>query len=125
MKRFMIGQFDRFDIKKQDRDFREYFFGIEVNQMESYFKALNEVNDNYKVLFEHKSHLISDTELEECYQWIGELVGNNYTKSGWYYDKIIYNETWTNRVESWRKDTRANGFKAYTIRWRSSKVAWR
>ena len=42
--------------------------------MELYFKTLNEVNDNYKVLFEHKSHLISDIELEECYQWIGELV---------------------------------------------------
>jgi sugar phosphate isomerase/epimerase len=44
--------------------------------MEAYFKALNGVNDKYKVLFEHKSHLISDVELEECYQWIGELVGN-------------------------------------------------
>lgn len=42
--------------------------------MESYFKVLNEVNDNYKVLFEHKSHLISDVELEECYQWTSELV---------------------------------------------------
>ncbi|MCB2297882.1 TIM barrel protein [Clostridium tagluense] len=44
--------------------------------MESYFKILNEVNNNYKVLFEHKSHLISDAELEECYQWIGELVNS-------------------------------------------------
>lgn len=42
--------------------------------MESYFKALNEVNDTYKVLFEHKSHLISDVELEECYQWTYELI---------------------------------------------------
>lgn len=42
--------------------------------MESYFKALNEVNDSYKVLFEHKSYLISDVELEECYQWVHELV---------------------------------------------------
>ena len=42
--------------------------------MEAYFKVLNDVNDNYKVLFEHKSHLISDVELEECYQWIDELV---------------------------------------------------
>ena len=42
--------------------------------MEPYFKVLNEVNDNYKVLFEHKSHLISDVELEACYQWIGGLV---------------------------------------------------
>lgn len=42
--------------------------------MESYFETLNKVNSNYKVLFEHKSHLITDEELEECYQWIGELV---------------------------------------------------
>ena len=42
--------------------------------IELYFKTLNEVNHNYKVLFEHKSHLVSDVELEECYQWIGELV---------------------------------------------------
>lgn len=42
--------------------------------MKAYFKILNEVNDNYKVLFEHKSQLISDVELEECYQWIEELV---------------------------------------------------
>jgi sugar phosphate isomerase/epimerase len=42
--------------------------------MKRYFKTLNEVNDNYKVLFEHKSHLISDVELEECYQWIDEIV---------------------------------------------------
>jgi sugar phosphate isomerase/epimerase len=42
--------------------------------MKVYFKALNEENKEYKVLFEHKSHLISDEELEECYQWIDELV---------------------------------------------------
>ena len=42
--------------------------------MEPYFKIMNEENNNYKVLFEHKSHLISDLELEECYQWIGQLV---------------------------------------------------
>jgi sugar phosphate isomerase/epimerase len=42
--------------------------------MEAYFKILNGVNDTYKVLFEHKSYLISDEELEECYQWISRLV---------------------------------------------------
>lgn len=42
--------------------------------MKTYFKLLNDENNNYKVLFEHKSHLINDLELEECYQWIGELV---------------------------------------------------
>ncbi|MDF2671947.1 MAG: hypothetical protein K0R09_212 [Clostridiales bacterium] len=42
--------------------------------MEAYFGILNEMNDKYKVLFEHQSQLISDFELEECYKWIGELV---------------------------------------------------
>lgn len=42
--------------------------------MKPYFKVMNEENDSYKVLFEHKSNLISDVELEECYEWIGELV---------------------------------------------------
>lgn len=43
--------------------------------MAAYFRTLNEVNGSYKVLFEHKSHLISDAELEECYQWVGRLCG--------------------------------------------------
>lgn len=42
--------------------------------MEAYFKILNEVNDSYKVLFEHKSNLITDAELEECYNWVRELI---------------------------------------------------
>lgn len=42
--------------------------------MKNYFSVLNEVNNEYKVLFEHNSSLISDKELEECYQWIYELV---------------------------------------------------
>lgn len=42
--------------------------------MESFFKALNRENNNYKVLFEHKSNLISDEELEECYQWTLEMI---------------------------------------------------
>lgn len=42
--------------------------------MAKYFVALNSVNDSYKVLFEHKSNLISDEELDECYTWVNELV---------------------------------------------------
>lgn len=42
--------------------------------MRKYFKTLNEVNDDYKVLFEHNSSLVSDEELEDCYQWTYELV---------------------------------------------------
>lgn len=43
--------------------------------MEKLFGSLNECNNNYKILFEHKSQLISDDELEECYKWIESLVG--------------------------------------------------
>lgn len=42
--------------------------------MRKYFSALNEVNHQYKVLFEHRPDLINDEELEECYQWVGELI---------------------------------------------------
>lgn len=35
MRRFMIGQFDKFSQVKQQRDFRGDFFGVEVCQMES------------------------------------------------------------------------------------------
>jgi sugar phosphate isomerase/epimerase len=42
--------------------------------MEAFLKILNEVNDSYKVLFEHKSDLITDAELEECYHWVSELI---------------------------------------------------
>lgn len=45
--------------------------------MKVYFEILNQVNDDYKVLFEHKSHLISDEELEACYRWVGQLVGDS------------------------------------------------
>lgn len=47
--------------------------------MESYIKTLNEKNNDYKVLFEHQSQLISDKELEECYKWIGGLVYKEFT----------------------------------------------
>lgn len=50
-------------------------------EMARYFKALNSVNNNYKVLFEHKSNLISDEELEECYTWINELVNKGEVRS--------------------------------------------
>lgn len=49
--------------------------------MAIYFEALNSVNNSYKVLFEHKSNLISDEELEECYKWISELVNKGEVRS--------------------------------------------
>jgi hypothetical protein len=46
MKRFMIGQFGKFDVNKQNRDFRDYFFGIEATQMESllHFASLSKAS---------------------------------------------------------------------------------
>ena len=44
MKRFMIGQFDRFDINKYNRDFRNDFFGVEVTQMESLARRMLSVD---------------------------------------------------------------------------------
>jgi hypothetical protein len=35
MKRLMIGQFNKYNEEKQQRDFRGDFFGVEVCQMES------------------------------------------------------------------------------------------
>ncbi|MEG0772852.1 TIM barrel protein [Clostridium sp.] len=49
--------------------------------MEAYFNALNQVNSSYKVLFEHKSHLISDEELQECYEWVQAIVdGHKFSR---------------------------------------------
>lgn len=39
-----------------------------------YMKIINQENKHVKILFEHASHLISDKELQECYDWIAELV---------------------------------------------------
>lgn len=47
MKRFMIGQFDKFDVNRQNRDFRDCFWGIEVNQMES-LNELEALKDNIR-----------------------------------------------------------------------------
>lgn len=35
MKRLLIGQCNKFDLAKQNRDFRNYFWGIEASQMET------------------------------------------------------------------------------------------
>ena len=35
--------------------------------VETYLKIIREANDSFKILFEHKSGLISDEKLEDCY----------------------------------------------------------
>jgi hypothetical protein len=42
--------------------------------IESYLKIIRENNPNIKVMFEHRSDLISDEELEICYSWVNKLL---------------------------------------------------
>jgi len=39
-----------------------------------YLSIIKEENENCKLLFEHRSDLITDEELESCYDWINELI---------------------------------------------------
>lgn len=41
--------------------------------IEDYLKIITEKNPNVKIMFEHRSDLISDEELEGCYSWIDEV----------------------------------------------------
>lgn len=40
----------------------------------AYFKIINEQNQSCRILFEHRSELITDEQLEECYSWVQELL---------------------------------------------------
>ncbi|GKX30104.1 hypothetical protein SH1V18_25840 [Vallitalea longa] len=42
--------------------------------VEKYFRIINSHNNSYKVLFEHRSEKITDEQLENCYEWINELI---------------------------------------------------
>lgn len=42
--------------------------------IERYMNILTRHNSEFKVLFEHRSDLISDEELAECYQWIKSML---------------------------------------------------
>ena len=39
-----------------------------------YMKIIREANKNVKIMFEHRSDLISDEELDNCYLWIESLL---------------------------------------------------
>jgi hypothetical protein len=41
--------------------------------IEDYLKIIREENRNVKIMFEHRSNLISDEELDSCYSWISEI----------------------------------------------------
>ena len=42
--------------------------------MNNYLPIIGKINRNVKVLFEHRSDLISDEELDKCYKWAGQLL---------------------------------------------------
>ena len=42
--------------------------------IEEYIRIIKEENKDVKIMFEHRSDLITDEELEECYIWINELM---------------------------------------------------
>lgn len=41
--------------------------------IEEYLKIIAEENANVRIMFEHRSELIGDEELEKCYSWISNL----------------------------------------------------
>ena len=41
--------------------------------VEQYLKIVRAENKNVKILFEHRSDLVSDEDLERCYEWVYEL----------------------------------------------------
>jgi len=41
--------------------------------VEAYFEVIRSENKNVKLLFEHRSDMITDEELDSCYNWINEL----------------------------------------------------
>jgi len=48
------------------------FFGNE--DVKKYFDILKQSDEKLKILFEHRSDLISASELEECYEWIESIA---------------------------------------------------
>lgn len=55
--------------------------GLKPNEgwadIESYLKIIRQNNPNIKVMFEHRSDLISEEELEICYSWVIELLNGD------------------------------------------------
>jgi len=42
--------------------------------IEEYMRIIGQENKHVKIMFEHMSDLISEEELQECYDWIAELI---------------------------------------------------
>ncbi|WP_010277992.1 hypothetical protein [Paenibacillus senegalensis] len=43
--------------------------------IEQYLSQISRVNSSVKIVFEHRSDMVSDEELETCYQWVDKLLG--------------------------------------------------
>ncbi|WP_105614647.1 TIM barrel protein [Vallitalea okinawensis] len=44
--------------------------------VERYLSIINQSNNTYKILFEHRSEVISDEELDACYEWVTRLINS-------------------------------------------------
>lgn len=44
--------------------------------IEDYLEIIAEENDQVKIMFEHRSDLISDAQLNQCYDWVERLLDN-------------------------------------------------
>lgn len=44
--------------------------------VEKYLNIIKHKNENCKILFEHRSDLITDEELEECYDWVNSILND-------------------------------------------------
>lgn len=42
--------------------------------IEKYFEVIRQENKNVKIMFEHRSELISDEQLDSCYKWINSML---------------------------------------------------
>lgn len=45
--------------------------------IENYLKLITKENKNVMIMFEHRSDLISDEELDSCYSWISSILQQN------------------------------------------------
>ncbi|MNF98007.1 hypothetical protein D3C84_808540 [compost metagenome] len=48
--------------------------------IEEYLEIVAEQNDQVKIMFEHRSDLISEEQLNQCYDWITRLLNNGKLK---------------------------------------------
>ncbi|MDI9483685.1 MAG: hypothetical protein QM315_10945 [Bacillota bacterium] len=42
--------------------------------IKTYLKVIRQTDPNVRIMFEHRSDLISDEELETCYSWVNGLL---------------------------------------------------